>query len=117
MSEALEWAADYCDRTKMFEPPTNARGYVLDGWKAIPPAERANIITNLARTVVDSEGDERIESTLNLETVKAIRKNLAEEVDNPKYTSPSSEAVAYAAVIRHSIDQLDSIIRASERKP
>jgi len=52
MDEALEWAADYVERTKIFEPVRNERGYA-DGWKIPTPAERAKIITDLAKTVVE----------------------------------------------------------------
>lgn len=48
MVEALEWAADYADRNKLFEPVVNSRGYA-DGWKPPTPAEKAQVITKLAR--------------------------------------------------------------------
>ena len=56
MGEALEWAADYATRNKLFEPITNQRGYA-DNWKPPSPADKAEIITNLAREVmkVDDE--------------------------------------------------------------
>lgn len=53
MNEALEWAADYCERNKIFEAPKNERGYTRDGWTAPTPAEKARIITDLAKTVLD----------------------------------------------------------------
>lgn len=50
--EAMEWAADYAERSKIFAPITNSRGY-SDGWKPPTPAEKARIIAELAETVVD----------------------------------------------------------------
>ena len=50
--EALEWAADYADRNKIFEPVRNERGYA-DGWKIPTPAEKAKIISELAEQIVD----------------------------------------------------------------
>lgn len=55
MSEALEWAADYAERAKIFEPPIKANGYVSDGWKPSTPAERTDIIIKLAREAVRGE--------------------------------------------------------------
>ena len=51
MSEALEWAADYTVRNKLFDPVVNQRGY-SDGWKPPTPAEKMKIIKELAETVV-----------------------------------------------------------------
>lgn len=52
MDEALEWAADYADRAKLFEPVVNARGYA-DGWKPPTPSEKADIILKIARNAMD----------------------------------------------------------------
>lgn len=46
--EALEWAADYVVRNKLFDAPVNQRGYPVDGWQNPTPAERAKIISDLA---------------------------------------------------------------------
>lgn len=53
MVEALEWAADYAQRTKLFDVPINSRGYTIDGMKAPDSTERVKIITELAKTVAD----------------------------------------------------------------
>jgi hypothetical protein len=53
--EALEWAADYAERNKLFEPALNNRGYPVDGQKPATPEERANIIIKLADQVTESE--------------------------------------------------------------
>lgn len=55
MQEALEWAADYAQRAKIFEPIRNERGYA-DGWKPPTPAEKASVITELAREACDDGG-------------------------------------------------------------
>lgn len=52
MVEALEWAADFAERSKIFQPVRNERGYA-DGWKPPTPAERAAVIKDLAETAVD----------------------------------------------------------------
>jgi hypothetical protein len=48
MQEALEWAADYAQRNKLFEVPTNSRGYPADGAKSPTPAEKTEVIMHLA---------------------------------------------------------------------
>lgn len=53
MAEALEWAADYATRNKLFDAPLNQRGYVTDGWKHPTPAEKAEIIKSLAYAALD----------------------------------------------------------------
>lgn len=58
MIEALEWAADYAYRSKLFEPPVKSNGYVVDGWKGVTPSEKAAIIKELAETVFYSEVDD-----------------------------------------------------------
>lgn len=52
--EALEWAADYCDRQKIFEPPRNDRGYIADGHKMPTVAEKVAIIKEIAEQVTDA---------------------------------------------------------------
>lgn len=52
--EALEWAADYAERTKIFAPVVNSRGYP-DGWKPPTPSEKLAVIKELAAAVTDRE--------------------------------------------------------------
>lgn len=52
MMEALEWAAGYAERTKLFEVPTNGRGYAVDGAKPPTPQEKAAIVKDLALQVL-----------------------------------------------------------------
>lgn len=54
--EALEWAADYADRHKLFEVPTNRNGYPVDGFKQLTPAERVDVLQKLAATVMTPAG-------------------------------------------------------------
>lgn len=54
MDEALEWAADYVERNKLFETPLKSNGYPVDGWKPPSVTERVALITDLAKTVVES---------------------------------------------------------------
>ena len=57
--EAMEWAADYAERNKLFLPPMKGNGYPVDGWKAPSAAERADIITKLAWQVMDEDPKEK----------------------------------------------------------
>jgi hypothetical protein len=50
--EAMEWAARYIEREKLFDAPVNARGYTVDGWKPPTPAEKVRIITEIAEWVM-----------------------------------------------------------------
>ncbi len=49
--EAMEWAADYAERHKLFEVPQNSRGYPVDGHKHLSASEKAEIIISIAKTV------------------------------------------------------------------
>lgn len=64
MVEAMEWAADFAERSKVFEAPKNDRGYVKDGWTSPSPAERAQVIMDLAATVVERPA--KVESPVSL---------------------------------------------------
>lgn len=55
MVESLEWAADYADRMKLFDPKMNGRGYPVDGSKPVTADERAEIIIRLARQACDTK--------------------------------------------------------------
>lgn len=57
MIEALEWAADYCERNNLFISPKNDRGYVEAGWKPPTNAERVEIIRKLAVDVCTAGTD------------------------------------------------------------
>lgn len=70
MDEALEWAADYAERNKLFEGPVNKNGYTMDGWKSPTAVERVQIITDLARTVTSPLED--VTSELKLADVATL---------------------------------------------
>lgn len=55
MNEALEWAADYCERNKLFEPVKNDRGYAHNSWTPPTPAQKLEIISSLAHQVTESQ--------------------------------------------------------------
>lgn len=59
-AEAFEWAADYAERAKLFEPVLNSRGYP-DGWKPPTPAEKLDVIKRLAESVISGDADPRFE--------------------------------------------------------
>lgn len=63
MDEALEWAADYTTRNKLFEPVLNNRGYP-DGWKPPTPADKAGIIVGLANEIVKVEDEKFLQGIL-----------------------------------------------------
>ena len=54
-AEAFEWAGDYVERMRLFEPVLNSRGYA-DGWKPPTPAEKTAVIKELAESVMDEPG-------------------------------------------------------------
>jgi hypothetical protein len=60
MQEALEWAADYAERNKLFAPIRNERGYA-DNWKPPTPADKLAVITQLAQSTAapDSASSQR----------------------------------------------------------
>lgn len=72
MTEALEWAADYAERNKIFEPPVNRAGYVRDGWMVPSPSDRADVIKDLAYVAVDDQG-----SKAHLEFLRKVLTQLA----------------------------------------
>ena len=88
MQEALEWAADYADRSKLFEPIANQRGYA-DGWKPPTPAEKARVITELAKEACGpaSGSGERDWKLLGGERdrLKTFIHNVRNDVDGPSY--------------------------------
>lgn len=51
--EAMEWAADYAARNKLFDPPMKSNGYVVDGYKPITAPEKVDMIIKIAATVVE----------------------------------------------------------------
>lgn len=53
---AMEWAADYVERQKIFEVPLKRNGYPLDGYQAATVQERAKIIIQIAHWVMTGEG-------------------------------------------------------------
>jgi hypothetical protein len=64
MSEALEWAAEFAERT-VLKIPTKANGYAIDGYKAPTPSERSEIIKDLAITAYTAEKEENHEADTN----------------------------------------------------
>lgn len=70
MSEALEWAADYATRNKLFDAPLNQRGYPMDGWKGPTAEEKRAIITKLARDAYEVDPETSgVAMNLFLETI------------------------------------------------
>ena len=63
MDEALEWAADYAERSKLFEPVVNQRGYA-DHWTPPSPTDKASIIVALAKEVTVSEDKEYFQAMM-----------------------------------------------------
>lgn len=68
MAEALEWAADYAERNKLFAPVTNSRGYA-DGWKPPTPEEKLRVIQKLAFTAAEPDRSDVISMVRNLSTL------------------------------------------------
>lgn len=73
MDEALEWAADYAQRAKLFEAPLNSRGYPVDGYKPVTPSEKADIILKIARNAMDNGGE-----SPDRKFLRAVLHNLSE---------------------------------------
>lgn len=57
MSEAMEWAADFAVRSKLFDPPIKQNGYAVDGWKAPSSYDKTEIIIKLAREAMTGSAD------------------------------------------------------------
>lgn len=74
--EALEWAAEYCDRTGIFKPEMKANGYAPDGWKAPSPSEKQAIILEYAKQV-------QTEAIPSEEAAAAVRQSLLEMIGVP----------------------------------
>lgn len=71
MQEALEWAADYCDRNRIFVPPKNERGYDVSGWKPPTPEERVQVIATLAGTAISQPSQQSVLSDEKVHEVVA----------------------------------------------
>lgn len=96
MSEALEWAADYAERNKMFEVPVNRNGYPVDGFKTPGPEEKSSIIIRLAREACDEGG-----SKGDLNFLRQVFHNLGEaRIDSATETS---EAKGHLETIYHAV--------------
>ena len=52
---ALEWAADYAERNKMFDVPVTPRGYAVGDAKPPTPEQKAAIIIKLADWIMTEE--------------------------------------------------------------
>lgn len=104
--EAMEWAADYAERTKIFEAPVNSRGYTIDGWRGISSAERAEVIAGLANQVVEDR-TYRADPKAIVDTLEAIvdRLEKAKSPDPVRYT-PIEVANAISR-IRELIKEID----------
>lgn len=64
MDEALEWAADYATRNKIFESEVNQRGYNAEKWAPPSSEEKARIITKLAKEVTTSENEQHLRNVM-----------------------------------------------------
>lgn len=77
MIEALEWAADYAQRSQLFVAPLNNRGYVKDGWADPTPEAKTAVILKIATEVCDEKpgqfsGDDVISTVENLWNEHAV---------------------------------------------
>lgn len=99
MQEALEWAGDYAERNKLFEPVANQRGYA-DGWKPPSPADKAKVIMDLARQAcLDSPGSYELSkgsvlTELDIENLRVVLGELDSvsseyDIDEVKVTARS----------------------------
>lgn len=89
--EALEWAADFAERSKIWEAPKNDRGYAKSGWTEPTPAEKVALIIELAATVTDSPNEVSGETAGAMAhiikfTVEAL--DAAKQVDPVGYNYP-----------------------------
>jgi hypothetical protein len=88
MQEALEWAADYAERNKLFAPVRNERGYA-DNWKQPTPADKLAVITQLAQstTAPDSASSQRDWGLLANEVARMERliKKIANSLSKEEY--------------------------------
>lgn len=53
---ALEYAADYIDRVKIFDVPRKPNGYAEDGWKPFTIQEKTAMVLRIAHWVMTGEG-------------------------------------------------------------
>lgn len=104
----MEWAADYAERNKLFEPPKNERGYARDGYKFPTPSEKANIIIELAQTVTEDPA----KGSYYLTKISLELKNLAEYLEQAQ--DPSEDYVSKSAV-RAVHDKLVDLWKELER--
>lgn len=96
MIEALEWAADYADRNKIFETPMKSNGYPIDGHKPPTPAEKADIITKLARNATDDGPNH------HLKFLRSVLHNLNEAKIESK---TMTDAIGHVDSIRRTVSK------------
>lgn len=66
--ESMEWAEEFTTKSKLFDAPVKSNGYTMDGYKPVRPAERVQIVVDLAREARKQEYDDYLRSLLrNLE--------------------------------------------------
>lgn len=112
LTEALEWAADYADRNKLFAPPMNQRGYPVDGWQNPTPAERTAIIKDLAQSVYVSKHPPEQES------LRELSKFLNDEISylnsiQARLMAMGSDVIS--SDLLSSIDRIITVVRGIER--
>jgi hypothetical protein len=96
MVEALEWAADYAERNKLFDTPMKSNGYPMDGHKPPTPAEKADIILKLARNATDDGPRPEIKF------LRSVQQNLTEaQIESNTLT----DAMAHIESIRRVVSK------------
>lgn len=107
-TEALEWAADYAERSKIWEPPKDNRGYVKGNWTDPTPAEKVKLIKELAETVIDPQPMLTIDGTHQVAQLQQfIRDGILHNLKEARHGSVGADELEA---------HIDSIIAAIERR-